>query len=167
MSHAPKAVHHTLVERELHPDLYERLDRLIDAHHPELRQAGCRIALAWHTGWKPDRDGKIILGRCKRCTDIERELAPYDFVISLLQDFWESEDVTDLQRDALLDHELYHAGVAYSADDEPRIDARDRPVFRTRKHDTEEFVAVIKTHGIWKRDLEEFAEAIMKRQNDG
>lgn len=162
MSRAPKAVHHALVDREARSDLYDRLDRLVDAHHPELRRAGCRIALAWNTGWRPDRDGKIVLGRCRRCTDLERELAPYDFVIVLLQDFWESEDVTDAQRDALLDHELCHADVAYSDDGEPRLDERDRPVFRTRKHDVEEFWAIADRHGIWKRDLEVLAEALLR-----
>jgi len=47
-----------------------------------------------------------------------------------------------------------------------RYDERIRPIWRTRGHDIEEFRAVVARHGTYKRDLERFAEALLKRKND-
>lgn len=66
---------------------------------------------------------------------------------------------------ALLDHELCHA--APSLDDETldvKYDERGRPVWRVRKHNIEEFTEVVERHGLWKKDLERFAEAIAKKR---
>ena len=43
-------------------------------------------------------------------------------------------------------------------------DERDRIVWRTRKHDIEEFFDVVRRHGCYKRDLVAFAEALMKKK---
>lgn len=69
--------------------------------------------------------------------------------------------MSDEQRRALLDHELCHAEV--KLDDrtsEPVHDERGRKVYRMRKHDIEEFSAVVERNGIYKRDLEHFAAAL-------
>jgi hypothetical protein len=89
--------------------MYERLYRIVADHHEDLDRTNVRIALAWATSWKPDVDGRLTLGKCKKATDLDRELAPYDFVILLNRDFWQNPRVTDVQRQALLDHELMHA----------------------------------------------------------
>ena len=44
------------------------------------------------------------------------------------------------------------------------IDTKQRPVWRVRGHDVEEFEEIVARHGVWKRDLERFAEAIAKRK---
>jgi len=149
----------TLLTEDSHPLLYVRLRDLIAAHHGELLDA--RIALAWCTSWKLDVDGHQVLGRCRRATDLDRELHAWDFVILLNREWWEHEQCTPLQRDALLDHELCHAT---TRDDphtgEPQRDARGRICYRLRKHDLEEFIAIAQRWGVWKRDLELFARGL-------
>lgn len=141
--------------------MYLLLHELISKHHEHLRDA--RIALAWAKSWKPDVDGRLILGKCKKASDLDRELAAFDFIILLNRGFWRDPDVTDAQRRALLDHELCHAAVAYDQRGEPIIDERGRQVFRLRKHDIEEFAAIVERHGTYKRDLETFAAALRRR----
>lgn len=157
---APKAITYLLIGREdeLTAGMYDLLDRIVADHHEELQRENARIVLAWCTSWKPDVDGRVTIGKCKKASDLDRELAPFDFVILLSRDFWLR--ATDTQKAALVDHELMHAAVKYDADGQPVIDARGRTVFRTRKHDLEEFADVVARHGCYKRDLEQFARAL-------
>jgi hypothetical protein len=140
--------------------LYEMLYTILDEHHQDLSAMNPRIVLAWATAWTADVDGRIKLGQCKRASDLDRELAPYDFVILLNRAFWENPQVSDHQRRAVLDHELMHAAVVYDTDGTAKVDARGRTVFRLRKHDLEEFAAIAERHGCWKRDIEAFAVAL-------
>jgi len=155
-----KAVSYELIARDSDAGarLYPRLARLVEEWHEEIAQA--RIALAWVTSWKPDVDGRLVLGKCKKASDLDRELAAFDFVILLNKDFWQDARVTERQREALLDHELSHAAVKHDKDGEPVVDEKDRQVFRVRKHDLEEFAGVVERHGLYKRDLERFAASI-------
>ena len=87
-------------------------------------------------------------------------------MVLLLREFWQNEDVSDLQRDALLDHELCHAEVKLDrVTGEPLEDERGRICWRLRGHDVEEFAAIISRRGIWKRDLEHFFAAHRLREN--
>lgn len=140
--------------------LYEMLDDLVEKHHEELDHGKARIALAWALNWKPDADGVQKLGRCKKASDLDRELAEWDFVILLNQAWFEDAAVTEPQRLALLDHELCHADVRLDKNGERVVDERGRTVFRMRKHDIEEFSEVVRRHGIYKRDLEQFAASL-------
>jgi hypothetical protein len=47
---------------------------IVDAHHEDLSKTNARIALAWQLGLKPDVDGRLVLGRCRKATDLDREL---------------------------------------------------------------------------------------------
>jgi hypothetical protein len=107
-------------------------------------------------------DGRLTLGKCKKASDLDRELSQWDFVILLRKAFWTHEGVTFAQRRALLDHELCHAAVALDGHGQPVRDERDRIVYRTRKHDLEEFTAIVERHGCWMRDLELFAAALRR-----
>ena len=158
----PKRVSYELISRDsiIGTPMYLELAELIGAYHEDLRDA--RIALAWCTAWKPDVDGRCRLGQCKKASDLDRELAAWDFVLLLRRQFWMSNEVTNLQRRALLDHELMHAARKHDATGEPATDERGRPVFRTRRHDVEEFQAVVERHGCYKRDLEAFAAALLR-----
>src|SRR3972149_12141547 len=85
----PKGPSYELIARDsaVGPPMYALLEELVEAHHEHLTDA--RIALAWATTWKRDVDGRLQLGKCKKASDLDRELAPYDFVILLNQDFWQ------------------------------------------------------------------------------
>jgi len=86
----------------------------------------------------------------------------FDFVILLNEEFWKSELTENRHREALLDHELCHATLKEDSYGEPVRDARGRLVYRTRKHDIEEFACIPERHGLWKHDLERFAQAIRR-----
>lgn len=141
-------------------EMYDMLHQLVDEHHSEL--IGASIALAWATKWKADPDGRLKLGVCKKVNDPERALMGHDFVVILNKDFWTNPTVEDWQRKALLDHELCHAQVKYDPDGEPVEDEKGRKVYRIRKHDVEEFSEIIARHGTYKKNLEDFAKALMR-----
>lgn len=149
----PKKVSYEFIDRIslVGIPMYELLDDLVIKHHEELVDA--RIALAWCTSWSADVDGRVTLGKCKKASDLDRELAQFDFVIMLSRDFWENSRVTNQQRTAPLDHELMHATVALDPKGEPKQDERGRTVYRIRKHDIEEFGAIVARYGLYKRDL--------------
>lgn len=158
-----KKVSYELIPRESQhgQTMYPLLQDLVDEYHDEI--TGARIALAWSLSWKPDPDGRLTLGKCKKASDLDRELAAFDFVVLLNKDFWTGFSTTDEQRKALLDHELCHATVKYDKDTgEPEVDERGRTVYRLRKHDLEEFREIVERHGLYKRDLERFASAILR-----
>jgi len=158
----PKRVSYELIPRDhvQHYAMYHLLDELVRQHHADLRDA--RIALAWCTSWKPDVDGHVTLGKCKKASDLDRELAAFDFIILLRRSFWLDLRVEDRQRRALLDHELCHAALKLDERGEPIEDERGRKVYRVRKHDLEEFNAIVERHGMWTGDIETFAASLKR-----
>lgn len=160
----PKKVLFELISKEqvfLSGQPYELLAEIRAENHFDTAEA--KIALAWRKGTKPNADGRVVLGRCVKASDLQRELVDYDFVIVLNKEFWEDPEFDRAKKLALLDHELCHAARAVDQDGEPMIDSKQRPVWRVRGHDVEEFEEIVSRHGVWKRDLERFAEAIAKR----
>lgn len=157
----PKKVAYRLIPARsfdlLEASLYAQLHELIAAHHEDLRDA--RIALAWCTSWKADVDGQMTIGKCKRASDLDREMVDFDFIILLNEGFCLM--ASDAQRRALLDHELCHAALKYDKSGEPVEDERGRKVYRTRKHDVEEFACIVERHGLYKHDLERFAQSFV------
>jgi hypothetical protein len=157
----PKRVNYELIARATEPAMYELLNMLVENVHDHLTNA--RIALAWRKALKPDADGKLILGRAKKASDLDREIAPYDFVIILNKEFWTDARTKEEQRTALMDHELSHCEVELDDNGEPKVDEKDRICYRIRKHDIEEFRGVVERNGIYKRDLELFAKTLRGR----
>lgn len=151
---------------ELIPDsksCYKLLRYAIDKWHLDLLKA--KIALAWVKKVKPDKDGILLLGKCHKMTDLERELRHYDFVILLNKEVWTDDKFDKKRKLALLDHELCHATKSIGKDGHQKRDEKKRRVWRTRKHEIEEFREIVERHGCYKRDLELFAEAILKRKH--
>lgn len=170
----PKRVSYELIDPKnvIGQPIYKLLRELVREHHDHLVDA--RIALAWCTSWRPDVDGRCILGKCKKASDLDRELASFDFIILLKKSWWQDvRDVTNEttgevitaadQRKALLDHELCHAGVKLDdRTNEVVRDERGRKVYRTVRHDIEEFSSVVARNGIWRHDIEQFAAAVIR-----
>ena len=159
----PKKVPYILLSQSQWPQVFEVMNDLVETVHRHLTNA--RIALAWHVSLKPDVDGKLILGKAKKASDLDRELAPYDFVIVLNSDFWNDTETNDAQRKALMDHELSHCEVARDEDGDEKTDEKGRTVYRMRKHDIEEFTGVVLRNGIYKGDLEAFYSVIVNARN--
>jgi hypothetical protein len=156
----PPTVAYRLISHGDEPDMYLRLHELVDRYHEELGEA--RIALAWCTSWRADIDGHLKIGMCRRASDLDRELHEWDFIVLLNREFWHHEQTTGTHRDALLDHELSHATVKRDplTGDVMKND-RGKVVYRIRKHDIEEFVAIPKRHGLWRHELDAFARVCL------
>jgi hypothetical protein len=145
------------------PAPYNLLKEVRDKHHGDIKEA--RIALAWRLRTKADKDGHIVLGKCIKVSDLYREYADYDFIITLNKEFWEDLAVTKEQQIALLDHECCHAAPTYNGETgEHEVDERGRYLFRVRGHDFEDFNDIIQRHGIWKRDLTRLAELLSQKR---
>lgn len=144
-------------DRLKHP-LYKLLDAVLKAHHEHLRKV--KIALAWNTAWRADVDGRLVLGKCKRASDLDRELSEHDFVILLNQEAW--NELSEDQRLALLDHELSHCQQVLDGTGRQKEDERGRLVWRIRKHDVEEFRDVIARNGCYMSDLADFVKAALE-----
>ena len=144
------------------PEPYRILREVRNKDHRDIRDA--KIALAWRKNLKPNVDGHLMLGKCVKASDLQKELAEWDFVILLNREVWTDPEFTAAKKKALIDHELCHAAPAMTPDFENKYDARGRQLFRTRGHDIEEFFAVVQRHGYYKRDLEKFAEALLKKR---
>lgn len=132
------------------------LTRAVAEWHPELTKA--RFALVWVLNLEPDQDGRLVLGKAKRASDCDRELADHDLIVFLNRDAW--TDLSEAQRLALIDHELSHFTLVLDEDGDPRKDDRGRLCFRMVKHDLGEFRSVVKRHGCYLSDIEAFAAAI-------
>jgi len=160
----PKRINFQLIPPNGGHEAYKLMAELRNKHHESTSAA--KIALAWRIGLKPNVDGQLLLGKCVKASDLNREVAPYDFVILLNREVWDHCDFDRTKKLALLDHELCHAEIVLDKDSgEPKYDERGRNVWRVRKHDIEEFQAVIERHGCYKRDLEYFAKALLRRKD--
>lgn len=145
------------------PEPYRLLNEVRKLHHGDTKEA--RVALAWRLRTKADKDGRLVLGKCIKVSDLYREYADYDFIITLNREFWEETTVTNAQRNALLDHEMMHAAPSYNGETgEHEVDERGRYIFRSRGHDFEDFNDIIQRHGIWKRDLQRLAELLREKR---
>ena len=155
----PKAVNFELItDRDSEP--YLLLEEIVEEHHEELLSA--KIVLAWRKSLRADVDGHLILGKCVKASDLQRELIDYDFVILLNKEVWDNPEFTVDKKKALIDHELCHAAPAEDAETgEQKVDEKGRFVWRIRKHDIEEFREIVQRHGCYKNDLEKFAEALL------
>jgi len=156
----PKKINFELISEHKNSEPYQILRRVRANFHSDIADA--RIALAWRKELKADVDGHLILGRCVKASDLQRELVEWDFVVLLNREVWQHLDFTTDRKEALMDHELCHAAPVLDGDGEPKIDEKNRPVWRVRKHDIEEFGEVVERHGCYKRDLEMFAESLLK-----
>lgn len=159
----PKVAAFELIDHEARPQLepYKLMSQVRREYHDDIEEA--KIVLVWRKGLKPDVDGHLILGRCHKASDFQKELVDWDYAIELNFEVWQSSEFTKEKKLALLDHELCHCGEALDKDGEPKVDVKGRRVWRMVSHDIEEFQSVISHHGCYKRDLERFAETIIKQ----
>jgi hypothetical protein len=134
---------------------YRIMEKLLETEHGHLD--GVKFAIAWRLGWRADADGRLELGKCRKRGDLDRELDAFDFVILLNDEAWPT--LSAVEKRALVDHLLCHAKVVVDADGEPKQDDRGRLVCRIKKHEIEEFRAVIDRHGLYTADLSAIVQA--------
>lgn len=162
----PKACNFELIpakDKDHIPEPHRILAEVRAKFHKDLEHA--RIALAWRKALKPDKDGHLVLGKCVKASDLQKEFAAYDFVILLNREVWMELGFTVEKKKALVDHELCHAAQVVDKYGMQKFDERGRAIWRTRKHEIEEFREIVERHGCYKRDLELFAEAMLKKRD--
>jgi Putative phage metallopeptidase len=163
----PKAIAFSLIppmDNGHEPEAYRVMRKAREKWHPDLE--GAKIALAWRKRLKADKDGHLLLGKCMKATDLQRELVNWDFVILLNKEAFQDPSFTPAKRLALIDHELCHATRALDKWYAPANDEYGRSVWRTRKHDIEEFRCIVERHGCYKKDLEAFADSLLKNRGN-
>lgn len=139
-------------EPELCPkEVVELAEEIRDENHPELE--GARIAYVFIPKG-PISGGKKRFGSAHKQSAVAHLLNGYDFVVRLSKDVWEK--MNNDERLAALDHELCHCA--------PKLDENGTFVgWQIRKHDVEEFAEIIERHGLWKRDVQDFARATCRQ----
>ncbi|MCU0918200.1 MAG: hypothetical protein MUC88_27095 [Planctomycetes bacterium] len=125
------------------PEPYDVLDALVAEARPDLVQL--KIVLCWKSGWTVDQDGQLKVGKCCKPNEVSRALAQFDLVILLNEEIW--PQLTSLQKEELLFHELCHAVVVLDKNGDEKRDEAGRPCLRCRRHDIEEFHAVRERYG--------------------
>ena len=93
------------------------------------------------------------LGKCSLATGKWKYLIDKDFVVEVWGKWW--DEATDVQKRALLYHELSHIGYKEKGDGEI--------VWKVKEHDVEEFQDVVKKYGPWLKSLEAFKENLNKK----
>lgn len=92
-------------------DIGEIADRLIQTEERFAHLRDMTIMYFWKKkGGK--KDGMPVLGMCRKVTGPLKALAPgADFMIYMSADLWDAHGVTAYQAEAIVNHELRHAGV--------------------------------------------------------
>ena len=117
---------------KVNPSVLTLANELIYEHHPWL--AAWRIGFVFRSdGMK--KNGRITIGNTSKVSPKYTPHLALDYLIWLALDTW--ENLTAMQRKALVDHELCH------------IDTNGR----LRGHDVEEFGEIIRRYGLWTPDL--------------
>lgn len=98
---------------------------------------------------KWDKWGTIqIVGKKQRKAGIDA-----DYILTLNGDAW--PEMTDKQKRALVDHELYHMA---------KKKGREGTKFVLRHHDVEEFIEIVKRYGNWSPNLKALNAVMLKRK---
>jgi hypothetical protein len=130
---------------EARQSVIDLAERLIDKHHPHLKDA--RLAIIMRSE-APVSGGLVTYGKARKVSAEQQVHIPYDFIIWLALDRWDSF-LSPLQREALLDHELSHC-------------QWDGFTASIRGHDVEEFNHIIERYGFWWPQSDTFAVAVQQ-----
>lgn len=150
------------------PEAERIANRLIPQHHTHLADA--RV-LYLSTTAKRKKCDRVRLGSAQKVGGLMRYLSTlgeaallsengsadkprgFDFIVLISQADWAFMD--EAKRTALVDHELAHCWQV--------VDDKGKARWTMRGHDVEEFTEIIARHGLWKRDLQEYAEVAARQ----
>lgn len=121
---------------------------LVEAVHDHLQRAS--IAYVFREKMKT-RD-KSVWGKASKASGELEFFNGYDFVIKINWMVWRG--LSDLQKVALIDHELSHCG--HEIEDKTGDDK-----WVMLSHDIEEFSGIVQRWGLWRPDLTVFAGAVV------
>lgn len=125
-------------------EIVNMANEIIEKYHPELKDEKIAYVIRYSTWTK---NGKQVFGTAKKCSDKEKLLTGYSFIITL------SNLVLNMSQDtikAVIDHELSHCGV-----EEDEYGEKKRYII---EHDLEDFAHIIKRYGLYSDDAKHFME---------
>jgi predicted metallopeptidase len=149
------------MEYEFNEEAETTAEELVEKYHPHL--TGLKIAYLFkqrpdsgdHEPLKPRKalryGKKNTLAKARLVSKIYGELLrqDYKFIIEFDRELW--DELSLEQQAALVDHELSPCG-------------NDADGCYLKHHDLEEFRGVVERHGLWKSDIEAFAETLTKQK---
>lgn len=144
------------------PDVKDVARRLIPLYHPHLNDPEVPVRIEYlFVDPPPESKGKVVLGKCSKITGKHAFLAGQDngeqspfFVIEISEKAWHLID--DAAKEALVDHELCHAGASLGKHGETKLSIIP--------HDVEEFACIVERHGLWEQGLADFIKAALAGQ---
>lgn len=127
---------------------------LIEKYHPHLK--GCKIVhllkiMPVPKKPKAPREGKkVVLAKVSKVTPKTKAIAADDYVFMIEYGslYWDRMD--DKFKRAVIDHELGHCG-------------NDADGYYIKNHTIEDFDYMIERYGCYKRDVEDFVTAVLKK----
>lgn len=132
-------------------DVARRVKRLVKKYHPDLAKARVRIDCVFVTtdgedGAPVKVNGYPALAAASTVPQKYRPATKADARITIDKEAF--EELTDKQKDALLDHELQHFQAVID-ENTVALDGNDRPRIRMRKHDVQIgfFSVIAQRHG--------------------
>ena len=134
---------------EASPSVLHFAENLIHNFHPALKAA--RIAFVFRSEAQKMGE-RWILGQCTKVPVKFQPYLEYDFLIWLSEEDYVKMD--DLQREALIDHELCHCKFGTNG-------------WTVRPHDIQEFSDVIRRHGVWSPDIRRIESAFEDYKQSG
>lgn len=150
------------------PEVAKIAEALIDKYHNHLKENNVRIRYVF-TDKTPNCKGKEIWGTCRKVSGLNAYLESDDpetdpfFVITISKDIWDI--LPKDKKIALVDHELCHAIVDVKekeSEDEEDFEVEKTFKIAIKPHDLEEFSCIVRRHGLWREDIQDFVEAALK-----
>lgn len=149
-------------------EVRDRVQSLLLKYYPELANMRARIDLIFAISDKIGEPAVKLHGY--PCLATVRALGLKDRAMDrgdaeIVIDQGRYQQLTDEERDALLDHELHHLELARDGKRIPRVDALGRPLFTLRLHDRQFgwFDAIAARHGLHSSEVRQarylYAEA--------
>lgn len=150
------------------PEVHERVATLIRRFYPDLDRVGVRIDLLMAStdaedGHAVTHQGYPALAVVKILDLKNRTMDRGDAEIVIDRDAYDG--MADEERDALLDHELYHLLTVNDKFGRPKMDDHDRPKLKMRKHDFQVgwFHEIARRHQINSQEVQQ-AQAFVGEQ---
>lgn len=128
------------------PEVEDIAQSLVDKYHPHL--ADERIRCIFRSRPKAE-GGRVIMATIQLLAGKMKYLAKADILIEVAEPVW--EDLSELQRIALIDHELLHV----VEDEDEKF-----PKLTMRGHSIEEFNEIGERYGAIFPDIQAFMEAV-------
>jgi predicted metallopeptidase len=152
------------------PEVEEIAVDLIEKYHQHLSEYSVKIRYVF-SDKTPNSKGKEVWGTCRKVSGLNAYLEGNSpdgesfFVITISKEIWDI--LPKDKKIALVDHELCHAWAEVKqkkddSDSDEELET-DNPVkLGIKPHDLEEFSCIVRRHGLWRDDIQEFVEAALK-----